>query len=89
MTAFAACLFALAAVAATWTVISTLARFGPTVLQLRNQLAECPSTLAVEWKMAQRVNLVAVPGLGTHRDRRAAPSCSEWLHISAALDLAA
>jgi hypothetical protein len=89
MTAFAACLFALAAVAATWTVISTLARFGPTVRQLRDELAACPSTLAVEWKTAQRMNLVAVPGLGTHRERRVAPSGSEWLHISAALDLAA
>jgi hypothetical protein len=68
MTAFAACLFALAALASVWSVLATVRRFGPGVAALRAQLEACPGTLTVEWTMVERV---AVPALAVLRKRPA------------------
>jgi len=68
MTAFAACLFALAGLASAWTMLATVRRFGAAAAMLRTQLAACPDTMTVEWKMIERV---AVPALGALRKRPA------------------
>lgn len=66
MTAFAACLFAIAALASVWSVLATVRRFGPGVASLRAQLETCPGTLMIEWTMVERV---AVPALAALRKR--------------------
>lgn len=86
MIAFAACLFGLAALASTLTIIATMRRYGAEALSLRSQLAACPGTMTLTWKVIERV---PVPALATLRKRpiRRAPARLEW--PGAALDLAA
>lgn len=66
MTAFAACLFTLAALVSVGTLYATLQRFGPGVLALRSQLDRCPATMTIKWTMVERV---VVPALATLRKR--------------------
>ena len=66
MTAFATCLFALAAIASLYTLLATLRRFAPAAMALRSQLEACPATMMIEWKMIERV---AVPALASLRKR--------------------
>lgn len=87
MTAFAACLFALAAMASVFSILMTVRRYGPQAMSFRQQLAACPGTMVVTWKVIERVQL---PALGTLRKRpvRRAPARLEWPG-TASLDLAA
>lgn len=59
MTAFAACLFALAAFASLWIVAVSWHRYGPRALTLRPQLEACPETLVICWKIVERVPALA------------------------------
>ncbi|WP_404481971.1 hypothetical protein [Novosphingobium sp. BL-52-GroH] len=70
MTAFAACLFTLAALASAWTVLATARRFAPSAMALRAQLAACPGTLTIEWKMVERVTIPALATLRKRPERR-------------------
>lgn len=87
MTVFAACLFALAAMASAFSILMTIRRYGPQALTLRGQLAACPGTMVVTWKAIERVQL---PTLGTLRKRpvRRAAARLEWPG-TASMDLAA
>lgn len=86
MTAFGASLFAFAALASAWTIIAAMLRYGPAALTLKAQLANCPATLLVTWKMVERVQ---VPALASLRKRpvRRVPARLEW--PGSTLDLAA
>lgn len=86
MTAFAACLFGLAALASVLTIVATMRRHGGEALELRSQLAACPGTMVLSWKVIERV---PVPALATLRKRptRRVPARLEW--PGASLDLAA
>lgn len=86
MTAFATCLFAVAAFVSTWAILTALRRHGPDALTLRTQLGACPGTLVVTWKVVERV---PVPALAVFRKRpaRRAPARLEWPGSS--LELAA
>ncbi len=66
MTALAACLFSLAALASGWAILFSAIRFGPRAMALRAQLASCPGTMVIEWK---RIERVAVPALAVLRKR--------------------
>lgn len=71
MTAFAASLFALAALVSAWIIAATWARYGRDALALRARLEACPRTTVVVWKMIERV---PVPSLATLRtDRKVRP----------------
>ncbi|MFC6433574.1 hypothetical protein ACFSLT_00015 [Novosphingobium resinovorum] len=74
MTVFAACLFALAAMASAFSILMTIRRYGPNALTFREQLAACPGTLVVTWKVIERVQLPALASLrkGPARRTRAA-----------------
>ncbi|TCM21593.1 hypothetical protein EDF56_101260 [Novosphingobium sp. PhB165] len=71
MTAFAACLFALAAAASLHAMLATLRRYGHEALSLRARLAACPETLAINWAMVERVPVPALSAL--RRDRAVRP----------------
>jgi hypothetical protein len=60
MTAFAACLFALAALGSGWTLLATARRYGPGAANLRAQLEACPSAITLEWKMVERMPMTAL-----------------------------
>lgn len=77
MTAFAACLFTLATVASAWTILAAIRRHGPDALTLRAQLAACPGTMLLTWKVIERV---PVPMLADLRKRpiRRMPARLEW-----------
>ncbi|WP_395394315.1 hypothetical protein WBP07_03585 [Novosphingobium sp. BL-8A] len=67
MTAFAACLFAVTALASALAIMATLRRYGHDALALPARLAACPETLTIHWAMVERVT---VPALGAlRRDR--------------------
>lgn len=86
MTAFAACLFALAALASTWAIGAALRHYGTRALALRTELAACPQSLVVTWKMIERVPVPALAAL-RKRPARRAPARLEWPGSS--LELAA
>lgn len=87
MTAFATCLFVLAALVSGWVVVSTSRRYGADALALRAQLAACPHTIEVWWRSVERRRRPAL-GVVSTRLERAAPGL-EWPGSSAALTLAA
>ncbi|MEE4453518.1 hypothetical protein [Novosphingobium resinovorum] len=86
MTAFAACIFALAALASALTIAATLRRHGADALALRARLAECPETLVLTWKVMERVPLPTLAAL-RKRPARRIPARLEW--PGATIDLAA
>lgn len=89
MTAFAACLFALAALASAWTLLRTVRRFGPGAATLRAQLEACPRTMTLEWKSVERLPALPQVSLADFRKRPARRMASglEWPQV--ALELAA
>lgn len=89
MTAFAACLFTIAAVASAWSILATVRRFGAGATTLRAQLAACPATLTIEWKRAERLSAPALVEFRKRPARRGADRIGlEWPQ-TAMLDLAA
>lgn len=67
MTAFAACLFALAAMASCWIIGASWRRYGAQALALRGQLAACPQTLVICWNVIERVPVPALAAFRTSR----------------------
>ena len=67
MTAFAACLFALTALASAFAIVATLRRYGHEALSLRARLAACPEMLTINWAMVERVPVPTLSAL--RRDR--------------------
>ena len=72
MTALAACLFALAALASVWTLAMTWRRYGAGALALRAELKACPESIAIVWKCTQRQPQPALPALRKGRLERPA-----------------
>ncbi|GAB7553097.1 hypothetical protein NRB_26030 [Novosphingobium sp. 11B] len=87
MTAFAACLFAFAAMASAFSILVTISRYAPQALTFREQLAACPGTIVVTWKVIERVELPALGALRKRPIRRTAARL-EWPG-TASMDLAA
>lgn len=71
MTAFAACLFGLAAFASAWVIVASLHRHGPLALTLRAQRDSCPDTLVICWKVVERASVPLLAPLRTARTGRA------------------
>lgn len=67
MTAFAACLFALTALASALAIRATLRRYGHEALAIRARLSACPETLTINWAMVERVSVPTLSAL--RRDR--------------------
>ncbi|WP_162792241.1 hypothetical protein [Novosphingobium sp. P6W] len=70
MTAFATCLFALAALASLYALLATLHRFVPAAMALRAELEACRGTMTIEWKMVERVTVPALASLRKRPSRR-------------------
>lgn len=91
MTAFATGLFALAAAAATWSLLGTVLRFAPAAAALRADLACCPEEMIVEWKSLERslrsINEARSASLRKRPARRGASL--DWPQVGASLELAA
>lgn len=87
MTVFAACLFALAAMASAFSILMTIRRYGPHTLTFRAQLAACPGTMVVTWKVIERVQLPVLASLRKGPARRT-PARLEWPGTTT-IDLAA
>lgn len=79
MTAFATCLFAIAAFASAWTILASWRRFAPAARMLRAQIAACPETLVLHWRSIERVETQPLSPIRMRRARRApyAPGL-EW-----------
>lgn len=88
MTAFAACLFALAAIASAWTIITSWHRHGRRALALRSHLAMCPDTLVISWQAIERVPVPALRQLrlsrAGRRDRGLTAPGLEWPGMASA-----
>ncbi|SFG33523.1 hypothetical protein SAMN05518801_11759 [Novosphingobium sp. CF614] len=85
MTAFAACLFALAALASIWTMMASWRSYGRQALGLRARLAASPGAMELRWEMVERVPLPALAALRKDRAARpvrdrqvSAPQASGW-----------
>ena len=83
MTAFAACLFALAAVASLWIIGATWSRYGAQALALRGQWVACPQTLVICWRGVERAPVPAPAAFKTSRclvseSRRRPAARLEW-----------
>ncbi len=63
MTAFAESLFALAALASGWIIVASWMRYGRKALALRHDLANCPETLSIRWKVIERVTFEVAPAV--------------------------
>ena len=72
MTALAACLFALAALASVWTIAAAWRRYGPGALALRAQLEACPESIVILWKCTERRQQPALALLRKGRAERPA-----------------
>lgn len=72
MTAFAACLFVLAAFASLCSIAAGWARLGGAARELRAQLAACPETTAISWNAIERRPLFTPMPLGGRRAVRQA-----------------
>lgn len=69
MTAFAACLFALAALVSAWTIVASWRRYGASAMALKAQLKACPEDMVIHWTTTERR---ALPVLVSLRKGRAA-----------------
>lgn len=72
MTAFAACLFAFAALTSVWIMAATWRRYGSGALALRAQLAACPESIVIFWKSTERRQQPALAPLRKGRAERPA-----------------
>lgn len=54
MTAFAACLFAFAALISAGIIAASWCRHGKRALSLRGELKACPGEMAINWKSIER-----------------------------------
>lgn len=77
MTAFAACLFVVAAMASVATIIATVRRHGASAMALGSELAACPDTMELTWSSVERVNVPAIAALRKRPTRRL-PARLEW-----------
>jgi hypothetical protein len=77
MTAFAACLFALAALVSLGTIAASFRRYGAGAAMLRVQLANCPEAVMLTWKVIERVPVPALAALRKRPERRI-PARLEW-----------
>lgn len=76
MTAFAACLFVVAALVSAHVIWSNWLRHADTVHGLRTALRQCPETVMLEWKMVERVPLPTLAIL--RKDRMTRIRRTQW-----------
>lgn len=72
MTVFAALLFAFAALVSARIIVASWMRYGRDALALRAKLDACPETMALTWRMIERVPVPALSALRKDRTARAA-----------------
>jgi hypothetical protein len=89
MTALAACLFVLAAIASGWIMAASARRYGPGALSLRTQLEACPGTLVIWWRSVERQPLPACSIVRCRQVQLVPAPALEWPVSAAALTLAA
>jgi hypothetical protein len=89
MTALAACLFVLAAIASGWIMAASARRYGPGALSLRTQLEACPGTLVIWWRSVERRPQPVRSIVSGRRVQLVPAPVLEWPGSSAALTLAA
>lgn len=77
MSGFAAALFTFAMLTAGWTLINTIQAYGALAMKLKHRLENCPQSVIVTWKSAERVSTPSLSIVKTPRVRRAAARL-EW-----------